>query len=62
MSAIQVIGIVGPAVGLFAMVALPGELSWVRKPPFVTGPPSRVYFAIGFAVLLVLGLASAFVS
>jgi hypothetical protein len=59
MSPLTVIGVVGPAIGLLAMLVLPGELRWARKPPFVTGPPSRVYFAAGFAALLVLGLAGA---
>jgi hypothetical protein len=62
MSVLGVIGIVGPAVGLLAMLALPGELRWVRTPPFVTGPPRRVYFAAGFAALLVVGVVSAFAS
>jgi hypothetical protein len=58
-SALNVIGIVGPAIGLLAMLALPGELRWARKPPFVTGPPRRTYFAVGFAALLLFGLVSA---
>ena len=62
MSALTVIGIVGPAIGLLAMLALPGELRWARKPPFVGGPPRRVYFAAGFAALLVLGVAGAVAS
>jgi hypothetical protein len=59
MSVLAVIGIVGPAVGLLAMLALPGELRWARKPPFVTGPPRRVYFAAGFAALLLVGVLGA---
>lgn len=62
MSALQVIGIVGPAIGLLAMVALPGELRWARKPPFVTGPPRRGYFAAGFALLLLFSLVSVLAS
>lgn len=41
-----------PALALFAVLAVPGELRWAHRPSFITGLPRRTPIAIFFAALL----------
>jgi hypothetical protein len=41
-----------PALALFAIVAVPGELRWLGRPWFMKGHPRRRYLATFAAVIL----------
>jgi hypothetical protein len=57
MSFRDALSIVIPAVALAALLAIPGEPHWGRRPWFVKGPPRRGLFAAFFAALLVIAVA-----
>jgi hypothetical protein len=50
-----------PAVGLLAVLAVPGELRSTRRPWLAKGQSRRLYVAVGFACLLVLAVVNAVV-
>jgi hypothetical protein len=55
----ELFGIAILAIALVAVIAVPGEPRWLRRPGFIRGSPRRAPIAAFIAVLLVATIARA---